>query len=63
MGNRVNVIQLHHPVGNEPERPSPISGRRLGAGDGDDVGLDVPVDLCVFCQAKILDLITRESRV
>ena len=43
--NCVNVIQFHHPVGNEPERPSPISEGGFEQAMAMMTGLDAAVDL------------------
>ncbi len=45
MGSRVEVAECHHPVGQQPPRPWPVTRRRLAASQGHQARLEFAVGL------------------
>jgi hypothetical protein len=45
MGNGLDILQFHHPVSKQPERPPGMAGRRLPATQGHQVRFEIPVRL------------------
>ena len=45
MGDAVDIVQLHRPIRQQPQRPLRMPRWRLGAAEGHEMSLELPVGL------------------